>query len=254
MDIELPTVNLLNLLNLSPKEYETIDWKNIILPKDTIIELTKKDFDTVQFYIKHIALPIDEVFITYIKYMIGDRYFDRMTKLCKIYNNHIFHIRYKDMQINSLPWVERFMQVYILTPKSFTKKVCYDLYYNCFLQKIDYVNKFHFWFINTFIITKKITIKPKLIYNGFRKILEKSYYFEYISSNNSYRLYEMLIFISKRYRDSNINMKISNMINRYVYKRFLYRGTSRIGEKLWLVIGYPPPIYMCLYEMKKFII
>jgi hypothetical protein len=82
------------ILNLSPKEYETIDWKNIILPKDTIIELTKKDFDIVLFYIKHIALPIDEIFITYMKNMIGDRYFDRMTKLCKIYNNHIFHIRY----------------------------------------------------------------------------------------------------------------------------------------------------------------
>jgi len=237
-------------MDLLPKEYETIDWKNIILPKYTIIELTKTDFDIVLFYIFNISLPIDEVFITYLKHIISDKYFERMTKLCNIYNNHIFPIRCKDMQINSLPWVDRFMQVYILTPKSFTKKICYDLYCYCFLQKIDYTNKFHLWFINTFIITKKINIKPKLIYNGFRKLLEKPLFF----NNKSDRLYKILIFISKRYSYHNINMKINNMIARYVYKLFMYKGVSRMGEKLWVNIGHPPLVYMCLYEMKRIII
>lgn len=226
--------------------------KDIILSKDTIIELTKKDFETVQFYIKNISLPIDEVFITYMKYIISDKYFERMAKLCNIYNNHIFPIRYKDMQINSSLWVNRFMQVYILTPKSFTKKVCYNLYCCCFLQKIHYINMFHIWFINTFIITKKINIKPKLIYNGFRKLLEKTsniYFY-----NNNDRLYRILIFITKRYSDHNINIKINNMIARYVYRKFLYKGVSKMGDKLWVNIGHPPLVYMCLYEMKRIIL
>ena len=208
----------------------------------------------MQFYIKNISLPIDEVFITYLKYIISDKYFERLKELCKIYNNHIFSIRYKDMKINSSSWVERFIQAYILTPKSFTKKLCYDLYCCWFLQNIYYINKFHFWFINTFIITKKINIKPKLIYNGFRKLLEKSYKIEYFHNNNCYRLHKILIFISKRYRDNNINMKISNMIARYVYKRFLYKGVSKMGEKLWVNIGNPPSVYYCLYEMKKIVL